>query len=298
MRAGYYRPMWHDSIAACLDEKGMPLAWHHRIVGQSIIAGTPFESAMVKDGIDDTSVEGAANTPYGIPNLQVELHSPKNAVTVLWWRSVGHSHTAFVMESMLDELAHAAGKDPYQYRRALLKKHPRTLNVLETAAKKAGWDRPLPKGRGRGIAVHESFGSYIAQVAEVSVNHKGQIKVHRVVCAVDCGKIVNPDTIKAQMESGIIFGLSAVLYGAITLKNGRVEQGNFDSYPLVRMNATPRVEVHIVASNEEPGGVGEPGVPPIAPAVANALFSLTGARVRSLPLTPDKVLTAMKVKQG
>lgn len=296
-RAGYYRPMWYDRIAASLDDRGMPLAWHHRIVGQSIIAGTAFESAMVKNGIDDTSVEGAADTPYAIPNLQVELHSPANPVPVLWWRSVGHSHTAFVMESMLDELAHAAGKDPYQYRRALLQKHPRTLKVLETAALKAGWGRKLPKGRGRGIAVHESFGSYIAQVAEVSVDAKGQVKVHRVVCAVDCGRIVNPDTVKAQMESGITFGLSAALYGAITLKNGRVEQGNFDSYPLVRMNAMPQVEVQIISSDEAPGGVGEPGVPPIAPAVANALFSISGTRVRSLPLTPEKVLAAMKAKQ-
>lgn len=293
MRAGYYRPMWYDRVAACLDKKGMPLAWHHRIVGQSIIAGTPFEAAMVKDGIDDTSVEGAANTPYAIPNLQVELHSPRNPVTVLWWRSVGHSHTAFVMESFLDELAQAAGKDPYQYRRALLKKHPRTLKVLETAAKKAGWGTPLPAGHGRGIAVHESFGSFIAQVAEVSLDATGAVKVHRVVCAVDCGRIVNPDTIKAQMESGITFGLSAALYGAITLKDGRVEQGNFDSYPLVRMPAMPKVEVHIISSTEAPGGIGEPGVPPTAPAVANALFAASGARVRSLPLTAAKIKTAL-----
>ena len=169
---------------------------------------------MVKDGIDNTSVEGAADTPYAIPNLQVELHSPKNGVPVLWWRSVGHSHTAFVMESFLDDLAHKAGKDPYQYRRTLLAKHPRHLKVLQTAAEKAGWGKPLPKGRGRGIAVHESFGSFIAQVAEVSLDKNGSIKVHRVVCAVDCGRIVNPDTIKAQMESGIIFGLTAALYGA------------------------------------------------------------------------------------
>ncbi len=293
MRAGYYRPMWYDRIAACLDDKGMPLAWHHRIVGQSIIAGTPFESGMVKDGIDDTSVEGASTTLYDIPNLQVELHSPKNAVPVLWWRSVGHSHTAFVMESFLDELAHAAGKDPYQYRRQLLAKHPRTMKVLEIAAKKGGWGKPLPAGHGRGIAVHESFGSYIAQVAEVSLDVQGNIKVHRVVCAVDCGRIVNPDTIKAQMESGIVFGLSAALHGAITLKDGRVEQGNFDSYPLVRMAAAPRIEVHIIASSEPPGGVGEPGVPPIAPAVANALFAATGARLRSLPMTPDKIRAAV-----
>lgn len=294
MRAGYYRPMWYDRVAACLDDKGMPLAWHHRIVGQSIIAGTPFESGMIKYGIDDTSVEGAANTPYEIPNLQVELHSPKNAVPVLWWRSVGHSHTAFVMESFLDELANAAGQDPYQYRRRLLTKHPRTLKVLETAAKKAGWGKPLPTGRGRGIAVHESFGSFIAQVAEVSVDTQGQLKVHRVVCAVDCGRIVNPDTIKAQMESGITFGLSAALYGAITLKNGRVEQGNFNDYQLVRMQSMPKVEVHIIESSEPPGGVGEPGVPPVAPAVANALFAATGARVRSLPMTAEKIMATVK----
>ncbi|MHB8058684.1 MAG: xanthine dehydrogenase family protein molybdopterin-binding subunit [Desulfuromonadaceae bacterium] len=293
MRAGYYRPMWYDRISACLDAKGMPLAWHHRIVGQSIIAGTPFESGMIKDGIDDTSVEGAANTPYAIPNLLVELHSPKNAVPVLWWRSVGHSHTAFVMESFLDELAHAAGKDPYQYRRKLLAKHPRNLKVLETAAKRAGWGKPLSAGHGRGIAVHESFGSFIAQVAEVSLDAKGSIKVHRVVCVVDCGRIVNPDTIKAQMESAITFGLSAALYGAITLKNGRVEQGNFDTYPLVRMQAMPAVEVYIINSSEPPGGVGEPGVPPVAPAVANALFALTGARLRSLPMTADKIKAAL-----
>lgn len=293
MRAGYYRPMWLNKVSACLDEQGLPLAWHHRIVGQSIIAGTPFERVMIENGIDHTSVEGAADTPYAIPNLQVELHSPKNAVPVLWWRSVGHSHTAFVMESFLDELAHKAGQDPYQYRRALLVKHPRTLKVLETAASKGDWGKPLPKGWGRGIAVHESFGSFIAQVAELSLDDQGNVKVRRVVCAVDCGRIVNPDTIKAQMESGITFGLSAALHGAITLKNGRVEQGNFDSYPLVRMAAMPRVEVYIVASNEPPGGVGEPGVPPIAPAVANALFAACGARLRSLPLTTEKIKAAL-----
>jgi isoquinoline 1-oxidoreductase beta subunit len=286
--------MWYNRVEACLDKKGYPLAWHHRIVGQSIIAGTAFEPVMVKNGIDHTSVEGASDTPYDIPNLQVELHSPTNGVPVLWWRSVGHSHTAFVMESFLDELAHKAGKDPFQYRQTLLAKHPRHLNVLKTAAEKAGWGKPLPKGRALGIAVHESFGSFIAQVAEVSLDKKSAITVHRVVCAVDCGRIVNPDTIKAQMESGIIFGLSAALYGEITLKDGRVEQGNFDTYPLVRLSAAPKIEVHIIASNEAPGGVGEPGVPPIAPAVANALFTLSGARIRTLPMTPDKIKAALK----
>jgi isoquinoline 1-oxidoreductase beta subunit len=294
MRAGYYRPLWFNKVTACLDELGMPLAWYHRIVGQSIIAGTAFEAVMVENGIDHTSVEGAADTPYAIPNLQVELHSPRNVVPVLWWRSVGHSHTAFVMESFMDELAHKTGKDPYQYRRMLLAKHPRNLKVLEVAAQHAGWGTPLPKGRGRGIAVHESFGSFISQVAEVSLDDKGKITVHRVVCAVDCGRIVNPDTIKAQMESGITFGLSAALYGAITLKNGRVQQGNFHDYPLVRMDAMPQVEVHIIESSDPPGGVGEPGVPPIAPAVANALFAASGVRVRSLPLTPEKIMTALK----
>jgi isoquinoline 1-oxidoreductase beta subunit len=198
------------------------------------------------------------------------------------------------MESFLDELAHAAGKDPYQYRRKLLAKHPRHLKVLETAARKAGWGKPLPKGRGRGIAVHESVGSYIAQVAEVSLTAKGAVKVHRVVCAIDCGRIVNPDTIAAQMESGIVFGLSAALHGAITLEKGRVQQGNFDDYPLVTMKEMPAVEVHIIPSLEPPGGVGEPGVPPVAPAVANALFAASGARLRTLPMTPERVKAALK----
>jgi isoquinoline 1-oxidoreductase beta subunit len=197
------------------------------------------------------------------------------------------------MESFLDELAHSAGKDPYQYRRALLQKHPRHLKVLQTAAEKAGWGKRMAKGRGRGIAVHESFGSFIAQAAEVSLTAKNELRVHRVVCAVDCGRIVNPDTIKAQMESGIVFGLTAALYGAITLKNGRVEQENFHDYPLLHMAAMPKVEVHIISSDEPPGGIGEPGVPPIAPAVANALFAASGARVRSLPLTPDKIKAAL-----
>ncbi|HXV20007.1 MAG TPA: xanthine dehydrogenase family protein molybdopterin-binding subunit, partial [Desulfuromonadales bacterium] len=293
-RGGYYRPMWYDRIAAGLDGEGKLVAWRHTIVGQSIMAGTPFEGGMVKEGVDETSVEGASDIPYAIPNLLVDLHSPKNVVPVLWWRSVGHSHTAFVVEGFLDEAAHAAGKDPFEFRRALLAGKPRHRGVLELAAQKAGWGKALPAGRGRGIAVHESFGSFIAQVAEVSVGPKGEVRVHRVVCAIDCGKIVNPDTIEAQMESGIVFGLSAALHGAITLKNGRVEQGNFDDYPLLRIDEMPQVEVHIVPSEEAPGGVGEPGVPPVAPAVANAVFAASGARLRSLPMTPEKVQQAMR----
>ncbi|MBI4831081.1 MAG: xanthine dehydrogenase family protein molybdopterin-binding subunit [Candidatus Lindowbacteria bacterium] len=291
MKGGYYRPLWYDRLAAGLDAEGNPVAWRHTFVGQSILAGSPFEASMVKDGIDATSIEGAAGIPYAIPNLLVELHSPKIGVPVQWWRSVGHSHTAFVVESFIDELAHAAGKDPFEFRRKLLAEHPRNRGVLELAAKRAGWGTSLPKGRARGIAGHESFGSFIAQVAEVSVNPAGKVRVHRVVCAVDCGRVVNPDTIAAQMESGIVYGLSATLYGEITLKDGIVQQDNFDTYEVLRINEMPEVEVHIVQSKEKPGGIGEPGVPPIAPAVCNAIFALTGNRVRSLPIRAEELKT-------
>ena len=283
LRGGYYRPLWYDRIEAGLDAGGYPVAWSHTIVGQSIMAGSRYEAAMVQGGIDETSVEGAADLPYSIPNILVDLHTPHLPVTTLWWRSVGHSHTAFVVESFIDELAHAAGKDPFEFRRALLGGAPRHLKVLELAAEKAGWGEALPAGRGRGIAVHKSFDSYVAQVAEVSVAD-GKVRVHRVVCAVDCGMTVNPDTVAAQMESGIVFGLSAALWGAITLKEGRVEQGNFNNYSILRMRDMPEVQVHIVPSREEPTGIGEPGVPPIAPAVANAVFMATGRRIRRLPI--------------
>jgi isoquinoline 1-oxidoreductase beta subunit len=264
----------------------MPVAWQHAVVGQSILAGTPFEQMLVKNGIDRTSVEGVSDSPYlkDIPNHRVDLHSPKSGIPVLWWRSVGHSHTAFVMESLIDELAKAAGKDPVEYRRALLKNHPRHLGVLNLAAEKSGWSAPAGRGRARGVAVHESFGSFVAQVAEVSVD-AGRIRVHRVVCAVDCGIAVNPETIAAQMESGIVFGLSAALHGAMHFTGGRVQESNFHDYPVLRLSEMPVVEVHMVASTEKPGGIGEVGVPPIAPAVANAVAALTGERLRELPLT-------------
>jgi isoquinoline 1-oxidoreductase beta subunit len=289
MRGGLYRPLYLHRLAAGLDAQGKPTAWTHRIVGQSIAAGTPLEGFLVKNGVDHTSVEGAANLPYAIPNLHVDLHSPRLGVPVLWWRSVGSTHTAFATETFLDELAQAAGQDPLQFRRGLLAGHPRHLGVLEAAAAGAGWGKPLAPGasgekRGRGIAVHESFGSFVAQVAEVTVRGDGSIRVDRVVCAVDCGIAVNPDVIRAQMEGGIGFGLTAALYGEITLNEGRVEQSNFTDYPLLRIGEMPRVEVHIVASQEKPSGVGEPGVPVIAPAVANALFAATGQRLRKLPL--------------
>ncbi len=284
MKGGFYRPMWYDRISAALDGKGALLAWRHTIAGQSIITGTPFEQAMVKNGVDEASVEGAKDIPYAIPNLLVDLHSPRIGVPVLWWRSVGHSHTAFVVEGFMDEVAHSAGKDPYEFRRALLGKRPRHRGVLELVANRAGWGGSLPADRGRGIALHESFGSFVAQVAEVSVSPSGEVQVHRVVCAIDCGRVVNPATVEAQMESAIIFGLSAALHGAITFRDGRVEQNNFNDYPLVRMDEAPVIEVYIAPSTEAPGGVGEPGTPPIAPAVANAIFAATGKRIRRLPI--------------
>jgi isoquinoline 1-oxidoreductase subunit beta len=289
MRAGYYRPAYVHALKAGLDAQGNIVAWQHRIVGQSILAGTAFEGMMVKDGIDATSVEGAANLPYLIPNLGVELHSTKTGVPVQWWRSVGSTHTAFSTETFLDELALAAGKDPLQLRRALLAKSPRHRAVLETAATEADWTLPLVSARvgdrrGRGIAVHESFNTVVAQVAEVTVRKDGSWRVDRVMCAVDCGVAVNPDVIRAQMESGIAYGLTAAMYGAITLKDGVVEQSNFHDYMPLRLPEMPRIGVYIARSDQKPTGVGEPATPVIAPAVANALAAATGKRIRSLPI--------------
>ncbi len=282
IRGGYYRPMWHSSLSAGLDAAGKPVAWKHTIVGQSIVENTPF-AGEIKNGVDGTSVEGAANLVYEVPNAAVDLHSPRSPVPVLWWRSVGHTHTGFVVESFIDELAHAAGQDSYAYRRELLAGKARHLGVLELAAQKAGWGTPLPAGHARGIAVHASFGSFCAQVGEVSIQDRA-ITVHRVVCAVDCGRAINPETIRAQMEGGIVFGLSAALYGQVTMKRGRVQQSNFHDYPVLRFNSMPVVEVHIVPSTAPPSGIGEPGTPLMAAVLGNAIFALTGQRVRSLPL--------------
>jgi isoquinoline 1-oxidoreductase beta subunit len=290
MRGGYYRPMYLHTIKAALAPDGTVTAWQQRIVGQSILTGTPFEKFMIKDGIDATSVEGASTLPYAIPNLRVELHSPKLGVPVLWWRSVGSTHTAFSTETFIDELATTAGKDPVAFRQALLAVHPRHLGVLTLAADRAGWSKPLAAGkagekRGRGVAVHESFNTFVAQVVEVTVKPDNSFAVDRVVCAVDCGIAISPDVIRAQMEGGIGYGLSAALYGAITLKDGIVEQSNFHQYLPLRMQEMPAIEVHIVASMEKPTGVGEPGTPVVAPALANALAAATGKRLRSMPLS-------------
>lgn len=282
-QAGYFRPMYVHRIRGAIDAEGNPVAWEQRIVGQSIFADTAFE-AVIQNGIDNSSVEGASTLPYSIPNLRVDLHTTKVGVPVQWWRSVGHTHTAYSTETFMDELAKAAGRDPVEFRRALLKGHPRHLGVLNLAAEKSGWGTPLSEGRYRGIAVHESFSSFVAEVAEISMQDDGNFRVERVVCAIDCGIAINPDVIRAQMESCIGYGLSPLLMSEITLDEGRVVQTNFHNYQVLRIDRMPKVEVHIVPSSAPPTGVGEPGTPPIAPAVANALFAATGKRHHSLPL--------------
>jgi isoquinoline 1-oxidoreductase beta subunit len=285
-QGGYYRPAFVHRARLGLGAAGMPVAWDHDMAGQSILAGTFFEAAMAETGIDPSSVEGLADSPYlaEVPNHRVGVHTPAPGVPVLWWRSVGHTHTAFVVESLVDEAAHAAGQDPVAYRRVLLANHPRHLGVLNLAAEKAGWGSAPPAGRARGVAVHESFGSFVAEIAEVSVED-GRIRVHEVTCAVDCGIAVNPETIQAQLQGGVAYGLSATLHSAVSLENGQVQESNFHDYKVLRLAEMPEVDVHIVPSTDPPGGVGEPGTPPIAPAVANAVFALTGKRLRDLPLT-------------
>jgi isoquinoline 1-oxidoreductase subunit beta len=283
MRAGRYRPAFIHKMTAGLDENGNLIALRDTLVGQSIAKDSFMEKGLVKNGVDVLSVEGMANQPYAIPNLRVDLTTTTSPVTVLWWRSVGSTHTAYALETFIDEIAHAVGKDPVEFRLAMLKDKPRHAAVLRLAAEKAGWNRPTAAGRFRGIAVAESFHSYVAQVAEISVDGRGLPKVHRVVCAVDCGIAVNPDQVRAQMEGGIGFGLGAILKSQITLDKGQVVQGNFDGYDVLRINEMPSVEVHIINSSAAPTGVGEPGVPPIGPAVANAMFNATGRRIRVLP---------------
>jgi isoquinoline 1-oxidoreductase beta subunit len=296
-----YRPYYYDRIAAGLDEHGRPVAWTHTVVGSSILgrvinqlfpktlrvmraAGLHQLWAMVR-GLDVDAVEGAAEPPYALPNMRVEyVRQEPPGIPTAFWRGVGPTHNVFVVESFIDELAAAAGQDPVAYRRALLEHSPRARAVLELAAREAGWGQPLPAGSGRGVSLLHAFGSYIAQVAQVRVSNSGDVRVERVVAAVDCGTIVNPNTVEAQIQSGIIFGISAALWGEITLKDGRVEQRNFNDYRVLRINEAPAIDVHLVASAEAPGGIGEPGTTAVMPAVANAIFAATGKRIRRLPV--------------
>jgi isoquinoline 1-oxidoreductase subunit beta len=288
-----YRPYYCDRMVAGLDKSGMPVAWSHRSAGSSIYAR--WHPPAFKDGLDPDVLEGAAEPPppYAFPNMLVEyVRQEPPGIPTGFWRGVGPTHNVFVVESFIDELAAAAKKDPVEYRRALLGTSPRAKAVLELAAEKAGWGQPLPEGRGRGVSVQFVFGSYVAQVAEVQVDKNGEVRVTRVVCAVDCGVVVNPDTVKAQMEGGIMFGLAAALFSEITVKNGRVEQSNFNDYRMLRMNEAPAIEVYLVKSGEAPGGIGEPGTSALAPALTNAIFAATGTRIRKLPVNRVELRSA------
>jgi isoquinoline 1-oxidoreductase beta subunit len=281
-----YRPYYYDRLSAGLDAAGRPVAWTHRVAGSSVSAR--YAPAYIQNGVDLDAVEGAAHPPYAVPNIHVDyVRVEPPGIPTAFWRGVGPTHNVFVVESFVDELAAAARRDPVAYRRALLDHNPRALGVLDLAAEKAGWGRPLPPRRGRGVSVQFAFGSYLAQVAEVEVAADGAVRVHRIVCAVDCGLVVNPDTVAAQVEGGSIFGLTAVLHGAITLKDGRVEQGNFDTYRPMRIDEVPVVETHLVGSGEAPGGIGEAPTCAVGPAVTNAIFAATGRRVRTLPVDAD-----------
>src|SRR2546430_34973 len=282
-----YRPYYYDRIAAGLSPEGRPVAWTHRFLGPSILAR--WAPPAFKDGLDGDATDGAVQLVYDIPAIQVEyLRHEEPVLHTGFWRGVGVPPNTFVIESFIDELAAAARTDPVEYRRALLGKAPRARAVLDLAAKQAGWGRPLPAGRGRGVSLlYSGWDTYLAQVAEVEVSKAGEVRVHRIVCAVDCGTIVNPDIVKAQIEGGVVFGISGALWGEITLKNGRVEQSNFNNYRTLRMNETPAIEVHLVRNGEAPGGIGEPGTAVTAPALANPGFAGTGKRLRKPPVEPQ-----------
>jgi isoquinoline 1-oxidoreductase subunit beta len=278
-----YRPYWFDRISAGLDEQGRPVAWKNRFAGSSVVAR--WLPPAFKNGVDPDSTEGAIDLVYDLPNFHVEyvrLEPP--GIPTAFWRSVGPSHNVFVTETFMDELAAAAKQDAVAYRGALLEKTPRAKAVLELAAEKAGWGQPLPGGVGRGVSLQSAFGSYLAQVAEVEVSKDGAVRVRRVVCAVDCGTVVNPDTVRAQIQSGIVFGITAALHGEVTLKDGRVEQSNFDNYQMLRINEAPAIEVYIVQSSAAPGGMGEAGTSAIVPAIGNAIFAAAGKRLRKMPV--------------
>ena len=286
---GFYRPATYNVFRAAVDGQGKPVAWWNRVVGPGILVQKGRAQAGT---IDPAAVEGLRNMPYDVANVRVEWNNKDFGVPIGFWRSVGPSQNAFIVESFVDELAHAAGKDPVEFRRGLLGTSPRHRAVLDLAAARAGWGTPLPAGRARGVAVAFSYGSYTAHVAEVSVTPEGGVRVHRIVCAIDCGIAVNPDQVKAQMEGGAIYALTATLYGQITVERGRVVQSNFHDYQMLRINEAPAIDVHVLDSGEAPGGLGEPGVPTVAPAVANALFVLTGRRVRRLPIRSEDITRA------
>jgi isoquinoline 1-oxidoreductase beta subunit len=282
IKGGYYRPVYLHRVNIGIGADGYPLAWKHRVVGQSLFTNTPLEQYIVRDGIDYSSVTTGAPYSDSIPHYSFELITTKPDIPVSAWRSVGHTHTAFVMETLIDELASVAKMDPVEYRRKLLMNSPRHLAALNLAAEKAEWGK-LAVGRYKGIAVHEAMGSFVSQVVEISIDDNN-LRVHRVVCAIDCGLAANPDGVRAQMEGCVVFGLTAALYGEITMEKGQVKQSNFHDYKMLRMNQMPNVEVHIVPSDEKMGGAGEPGVPPLAPALANAIFAASGNRLRRLPV--------------
>jgi isoquinoline 1-oxidoreductase beta subunit len=282
MKGGYYRPFMYHAAKIGIDAHGMPHAWDHRVVGQSVVVDSFFEKMMVKNGVDPTAVEGVSESKYAVPNRRVTLALQKQHVPVLWWRSVGHTHTAFVMETLLDELATNAKKDPLNYRLTLLKGSPRHVAVLKLLKKNSPWGKPAPKGRAYGLAIEESFKTVVAQVVEVSMEG-GLPRVHRVWAAAHIGRVVNPEGAKQQMEGGILFALSAALYGNVPIVAGAPTVNNFSDYPVARMNEAPEVKTFFVESNDTPTGLGEPGVPPLAPAVANAMYRLTKKRVRNLP---------------
>jgi isoquinoline 1-oxidoreductase subunit beta len=289
IKGGHYRPFYLHRVNISIGADGHPLAWQHRIVGQSLFTGTPLEQYIVQNGIDYSSVTTGGPYSDSFPDFSFELITTKLGVPVSSWRSVGNTHTAFVMETLIDELATTANIDPVDYRRKLFQNAPRHLASLNLAAQKADWFKPLEDGKFRGIAVHEAMGSYVSQVVEISLENNS-LQLHRVICAIDCGLAVNPDGVHAQMEGAIIFGLSAILYGEITLEHGQVQQSNFHNYRMLRMAETPKIEVYIVPSTDKMGGAGEPGVPPIAPALANALFAATGNRLRHLPVKPSDLI--------
>lgn len=285
IKGGYYRPFVVHNVTTGLDNKGMPIAWNHNIVSQSIMKGAANVLGELKSAIDDTTVEGVKGSPYltSVPDHFVGLHNTEEVVPVLWFRSVGHTHSAYVMETMMDELAHNAGRDPVEYRRDFFKEHPRHLAALNLVAEKGNWEKAPPPGRFKGVAVAEAFGSYVASIAEISIVN-GQVKVHKIDCAIDCGLAVNPEGVKAQTESGIIFGLTMALYGELTFEGGKLQQNNFYDYKIARIHESPEINVHIVDSDGKMGGVGECSVPPTAPAIANAVFAATGKRIYNLPL--------------